>query len=240
MAGTSRVSSSLPISKLINNGTDDSTSVDELRTRRCESQVSSARARFFNCSPRRCRIRIRSTPWTIPSRSPSSLNSLRCRPATISKRRLRTSSRTSRFCSRPTRRRHRFGRNGGCRRQLVDGTGTVWDITVVNGKPMFTLVDSNGNVLTDANGNPLKFPTSQISVLNRPWTQYATASKSRRRSHPYDRKVRPYRSLPPLGRGSGTYCARRLRQVNRSKSPRTRCSVFNRATSPSATTTWTA
>jgi flagellar basal-body rod modification protein FlgD len=41
-------------------------------------------------------------------------------------------------------------------------TGTVSGITVVNGKPQLTVVDSNGNVLTDANGNPETFTTSQI------------------------------------------------------------------------------
>jgi flagellar basal-body rod modification protein FlgD len=41
-------------------------------------------------------------------------------------------------------------------------TGTVSSISVVNGVPQLTLTDSNGNVLTDANGNPETFTTSQI------------------------------------------------------------------------------
>lgn len=41
-------------------------------------------------------------------------------------------------------------------------TGTVKTISVVNGVPEFTLADSNGNLLTDANGQPLELPTSSI------------------------------------------------------------------------------
>ena len=41
-------------------------------------------------------------------------------------------------------------------------TGTVKTISVINGVPEFTLADSNGNLLTDANGQPLELPTSAI------------------------------------------------------------------------------
>jgi hypothetical protein len=41
-------------------------------------------------------------------------------------------------------------------------TGTVNSISVVNGIPEFTLVDSNGNPITDANGQPVELPTSSI------------------------------------------------------------------------------
>jgi flagellar basal-body rod modification protein FlgD len=41
-------------------------------------------------------------------------------------------------------------------------TGTVKTISVINGSPEFTLVDSNGNLLTGANGQPLELPTSSI------------------------------------------------------------------------------
>ena len=41
-------------------------------------------------------------------------------------------------------------------------TGTVSSISVVNGVPQLTLVDKNGNVITDASGNPATFTTSQI------------------------------------------------------------------------------
>ena len=41
-------------------------------------------------------------------------------------------------------------------------TGTVKTISVVNGQPEFTLVDSNGQLLTDSNGNTLILPTSAI------------------------------------------------------------------------------
>ena len=41
-------------------------------------------------------------------------------------------------------------------------TGTVASITVQNGQPFFTLTGSNGQPLTDNNGNPLLFSTQQI------------------------------------------------------------------------------
>ncbi len=41
-------------------------------------------------------------------------------------------------------------------------TGTVKTISVINGTPEFTLVDGSGNLLTDANGQPLELPTSAI------------------------------------------------------------------------------
>jgi flagellar basal-body rod modification protein FlgD len=41
-------------------------------------------------------------------------------------------------------------------------TGTVKTISVINGVPEFTLADSNGNLLTDSNGQPLELPTSAI------------------------------------------------------------------------------
>jgi flagellar basal-body rod modification protein FlgD len=44
-------------------------------------------------------------------------------------------------------------------------TGTVAYVSVINGKPEISIADQNGNVLTDASGNPLQFPTSQITAI---------------------------------------------------------------------------
>ena len=41
-------------------------------------------------------------------------------------------------------------------------SGTVKTISVVNGVPQFTLANSAGGLLTDANGNPLQLATSAI------------------------------------------------------------------------------
>jgi flagellar basal-body rod modification protein FlgD len=41
-------------------------------------------------------------------------------------------------------------------------TGLVKTISVINGQPMITLVDSSGKLLTDENGQPLQLPTSAI------------------------------------------------------------------------------
>ena len=44
-------------------------------------------------------------------------------------------------------------------------TGTVAYISVVNGAPQVSLTDSSGNVLTNSSGNPLQFPTSSITAI---------------------------------------------------------------------------
>jgi flagellar basal-body rod modification protein FlgD len=44
-------------------------------------------------------------------------------------------------------------------------TGIVANIAVVNGVPQFTLTDSNGNIITGANGAPETFSTSQITDI---------------------------------------------------------------------------
>jgi flagellar basal-body rod modification protein FlgD len=41
-------------------------------------------------------------------------------------------------------------------------TGLVKTISVINGQPMITLVDQNGKLLVDGNGQPLQLPTSAI------------------------------------------------------------------------------
>jgi flagellar basal-body rod modification protein FlgD len=41
-------------------------------------------------------------------------------------------------------------------------TGTVTSIAVQNGQPFFTMKDSSGKTISDNNGNPLLFPTSEI------------------------------------------------------------------------------
>src|SRR5579863_1306198 len=44
-------------------------------------------------------------------------------------------------------------------------TGTISSIEVQGGQPFFTLVGSNGQTITDGNGNPLLFSTTQIVGL---------------------------------------------------------------------------
>jgi len=41
-------------------------------------------------------------------------------------------------------------------------SGTVKTISIINGVPEFTLVDSSGKLLTDSKGVPLQLPTSAI------------------------------------------------------------------------------
>lgn len=44
-------------------------------------------------------------------------------------------------------------------------TGIVANIAVQNGVPQFTLTDSNGNIITNSNGTPETFTTSQITDI---------------------------------------------------------------------------
>lgn len=44
----------------------------------------------------------------------------------------------------------------------VTVSGTVKTISVINGSPEFTLADKSGNLVTDANGQPVQLPTSAI------------------------------------------------------------------------------
>ena len=44
-------------------------------------------------------------------------------------------------------------------------TGTIQAVQIVNGVPEFTMTDANGNQITDSNGNPLQFTTSQITGI---------------------------------------------------------------------------
>lgn len=43
--------------------------------------------------------------------------------------------------------------------------GTIKTINVVNGSPEFTMADKSGNVITDGNGSPAMFTTSQITSI---------------------------------------------------------------------------
>jgi flagellar basal-body rod modification protein FlgD len=45
---------------------------------------------------------------------------------------------------------------------VISVNGLVKTISVIDGKPMITLVDPNGKLLVDGNGQPLQLPTSAI------------------------------------------------------------------------------
>jgi flagellar basal-body rod modification protein FlgD len=44
-------------------------------------------------------------------------------------------------------------------------TGTVAYVSVVKGVPQISLTDASGNVISDASGVPLQFPTSSITAI---------------------------------------------------------------------------
>jgi flagellar basal-body rod modification protein FlgD len=45
---------------------------------------------------------------------------------------------------------------------VISVNGLVKTISVINGNPMITLVDANGKLMVDSNGQPLQLPTSAI------------------------------------------------------------------------------
>jgi len=45
---------------------------------------------------------------------------------------------------------------------VISVNGLVKTISVINGNPMITLVDANGKLMVDGNGQPLQLPTSAI------------------------------------------------------------------------------
>lgn len=45
---------------------------------------------------------------------------------------------------------------------VISVNGLVKTISVINGQPMITLVDANGKLMVDSNGQPLQLPTSAI------------------------------------------------------------------------------
>lgn len=47
-------------------------------------------------------------------------------------------------------------------------TGTISSLDVQNGAPYFTMTNSSGKTITDNNGNPLLFSTTQITALGPP------------------------------------------------------------------------
>jgi flagellar basal-body rod modification protein FlgD len=55
-------------------------------------------------------------------------------------------------------------------------TGTISSIDVQNGEPYFTMTGSNGQTVTDNNGNPLLFSMSQILGIAAPGSTGSTGS----------------------------------------------------------------
>jgi flagellar basal-body rod modification protein FlgD len=55
-------------------------------------------------------------------------------------------------------------------------TGTISTIDVQNGQPYFTMTGSNGQTLTDNNGNPLLFSTTQIVGIGSPSSSTPSAA----------------------------------------------------------------
>jgi flagellar basal-body rod modification protein FlgD len=57
-------------------------------------------------------------------------------------------------------------------------TGTISTIDVQNGQPYFTMTGSNGKTLTDSNGNPLLFSTTQIVGIGAPGSGTSSSAPS--------------------------------------------------------------
>jgi flagellar basal-body rod modification protein FlgD len=161
MAGTSGVSSSLPISKLINNGTT-TTSSSSSNSASITSQLGpSAFLQLLT-------TQMSNQDPLNPMDDTQSVSQLAQFSALQASDNLETSFanfqsnfavlQSSQLIGATVTVNSTDATTGNSDQQ----TGTVSSISVVNGVPQLTLTDSNGNVLTDANGNPETFTTSQI------------------------------------------------------------------------------
>jgi flagellar basal-body rod modification protein FlgD len=163
MAGTSGISSSLPIAKLINNGTTQ-TSSSNSNGASITSQLGPTA--FLQLLTTQMSNQDPLNPMD-DTQSVSQLAQFSALQASVN---LETSFSNFQANFAVLQSANLVGKNVSV--NSVDGsgnsssiTGTVAYVSVVNGAPQITLEDGNGKVLTGSNGAPLTFPTSAITAI---------------------------------------------------------------------------
>jgi flagellar basal-body rod modification protein FlgD len=163
MAGTSGISSSLPIAKLINNGTTQ-TSSSNSNDASITSQLGPTA--FLQLLTTQMSNQDPLNPMD-DTQSVSQLAQFSALQASVN---LETSFSNFQANFAVLQSANLVGKNVSV--NSVDGsgnsssiTGTVAYVSVVNGAPQITLEDGNGKVLTGSNGAPLTFPTSAITAI---------------------------------------------------------------------------
>jgi flagellar basal-body rod modification protein FlgD len=162
MAGTSGVSSSLPISKLINNGTT-TTSSSSSNSASITSQLGpSAFLQLLT-------TQMSNQDPLNPMDDTQSVSQLAQFSALQASDNLETSFANFQSNFAVLQSANLVGKNVTV--NSVDGsgnsstiTGTVGYVSVLNGAPQIALLDNNGNVISN-NGTPLLFPTSAITNI---------------------------------------------------------------------------
>jgi flagellar basal-body rod modification protein FlgD len=163
MAGTSGISSSLPIAKLINNGTTQTSSANS-NDASITSQLGPTA--FLQLLTTQMSNQDPLNPMD-DTQSVSQLAQFSALQASVN---LETSFSNFQANFAVLQSANLVGKNVSV--NSVDGsgnsssiTGTVAYVSVVNGAPQITLEDGNGKVLTGSNGAPLTFPTSAITAI---------------------------------------------------------------------------
>ena len=163
MAGTSGISSSLPIAKLINNGTTQ-TSSSNSNDASITSQLGPTA--FLQLLTTQMSNQDPLNPMD-DTQSVSQLAQFSALQASVN---LETSFTNFQANFAVLQSANLVGKNVSV--NSVDGsgnsssvTGKVAYVSVINGAPQITLEDSSGKVLAGANGTPLMFPTSAITAI---------------------------------------------------------------------------
>jgi flagellar basal-body rod modification protein FlgD len=163
MAGTSGVSSSLPISKLINNGTTSTGSSSSSSDASITSQLGpSAFLQLLT-------TQMSNQDPLNPMDDTQSVSQLAQFSALQASDNLQTSFANFQSNFAVLQSANLVGKNVTVNSTDGSGntsslTGTVGYVAVVNGAPEISLLDSNGNVISN-NGTPLLFPTSAITNI---------------------------------------------------------------------------
>src|ERR1700761_3275214 len=163
MAGTSGVSSSLPISKLINNRTT-TTSSSSSNSASITSQLGpSAFLQLLT-------TQMSNQDPLSPMDDTQSVSQLAQFSALQASDNLQASFANFQSNFAVLQSANLVGKNVTVNSPDASGntstiTGTVAYVSVVNGALQISLQDSDGNVMTDSSGNPLVFPTSAITAI---------------------------------------------------------------------------
>jgi flagellar basal-body rod modification protein FlgD len=164
MATSSGVSSSLPISKLINNGTTSTSSSSSSQDSSITSQLGpSAFLQLLT-------TQLSNQDPLNPMDDTQSVSQLAQFSALQASDNLQASFANFQSNFAVLQSAGLVGKNVSVNSVDATGntstiTGTVSYISVVKGVPEVSLQDASGNVLTDSSGNPLMFPTSSITAI---------------------------------------------------------------------------
>ncbi len=168
MATSSTVSSSLPIAKLINNGTTTSSTSSSSSSTSSDASITSqlGPSAFLQLLT----TQLANQDPLNPMDDTQSVSQLAQFSALQASDNLQSSFANFQSNFAVLQSASLVGKNVSVNSTDANGnsstiTGTVGYVSVVKGVPEISLLDANGNVLSDSSGNPLQFPTSSITAI---------------------------------------------------------------------------